>query len=80
MTNHKPTRAAWAVASSMGTCGTCGKQRYANRKVARAERRRLYPGESTMQAYQCGDAWHIGHLTPEAVAGLIPKPRSKKDR
>lgn len=53
--------------SGAGQCPTCGKVRYltkaaAKRAIARHEHR-----DGRLNAYRCGEFWHIGHL-PRAIA------------
>ncbi len=43
----------------LGPCVACGKQRYKSRRAARKASKDLHP-DARMQAYQCGDYWHIG--------------------
>ena len=43
---------------SIGVCSVCGKQMYLSKKDAKADARRLYPGD-LMRVYQCGEMWHI---------------------
>jgi hypothetical protein len=47
------------------TCPDCGKVRYLSRRHARARARVIKDG-THMNAYRCGDFWHLGHL-PDAV-------------
>lgn len=56
----------------VGTCPSCGKHRYDDRKQAKKVARRLYPGEH-MSAYQCGTYWHIGHLSPAVKRGRVTR-------
>jgi hypothetical protein len=53
-------------------CGGCGKVSYISRREAKKERRRFRG--SGMNAYPCPEnphAFHLGHLPPAVVHGLI---------
>ena len=53
-------------------CAECGKVRYVSRKDAKKERRRFRG--SGMNVYPCPanrDFFHLGHLPPAVVHGLI---------
>jgi hypothetical protein len=41
-------------------CPHCGKRAYPTRKAARKRIRERFP-DTGMQAYPCGDGWHIGN-------------------
>lgn len=49
------------------SCPTCGKRRYSDRKTAKAALRRL-SWRHGMNAYRCGQFWHIGHASAAAKA------------
>lgn len=55
-------------------CPTCGKVRFLTRsrakKVAKNLNRRR-PGH--LNAYRCGDFWHIGHLPSSVIKGDVPR-------
>lgn len=82
-------RATWHPAEQppttvgLATCPTCGKQRYRDRKTARRAARRT-PGWGRMNAYRCGNFWHLGHLPAGVTAGkytrddLVPRPRQEQ--
>ncbi len=59
-------------------CG-CGKVRYYSRKEARKAARRLLgsaPGHThgRLSAYKCDwGFWHLGHLPPKVIAGLMDR-------
>ena len=55
-------------------CLSCGKVRYVSRKDAKKERRRFRG--SGMNVYPCPvnrDFFHLGHLPPAVVHGLISR-------
>ena len=50
--------------ASVGTCPDCGKRQYVTRKAARQVARRGHLRSSQgLQAYRCGDYWHLGHIS-----------------
>ncbi len=49
----------------VGTCDTCGKQRYINRKAAKKAMTTAHPG-AQLSVYRCGEYYHYGH-TPYGV-------------
>lgn len=49
-----------------GVCATCGKRRYLTKGSAKRAIRGFRGREGRMNAYRCGDFWHIGHM-PEAL-------------
>lgn len=59
-----------------GTCEFCGKIQYPTRKDAK-EARRLMKGKGLSQSgvgvYQCGDYWHLGHLSASVRAGRLSR-------
>lgn len=52
--------------NGLGWCDRCGKNKYGSRKDAKKAARQL--SQTGLNAYQCGDFWHLGHL-PTAVIG-----------
>lgn len=46
---------------SGGSCPTCGKRRYITKADAKRAIRRFEGREGRLNAYRCGDAWHLGH-------------------
>lgn len=55
-----------------GRCDTCGKLRYATRAAAKKGIKSIRgAGRSGghLNAYKCGEFWHIGHLPPSVAAG-----------
>lgn len=50
------------------SCPMCGKVRYLSRKQARDAARRLR-GSGHLNAYRCGEFWHLGHLPDPVRAG-----------
>lgn len=69
--------------TGLATCPNCGKRRYYDRRTARAAARRT-PGRGRLNAYRCGDFWHLGHLPPGVTAGqdsrddLAPRPHQEQ--
>lgn len=63
--------------SPRGACPACGKLMFDSRKVAKAAARRAHPGER-LNAYQCGDWWHYGHLMPYVKVGDTPRPAPRR--
>ena len=59
-----------------GTCEFCGKVQYPTRKDAK-EARRLMKGKGLPQSgvgvYQCGDYWHLGHLSASVRNGRLSR-------
>jgi hypothetical protein len=52
-------------------CHRCGKVSYLSRAAARKGRRLpIYRGEH-MSIYRCGDYYHLGHLSPDVIAGEV---------
>lgn len=54
----------------MTGCHHPGKKRYTSKKAARRGMVELYKnraaGGGRLHVYQCGDHWHVGHLTRES--------------
>lgn len=53
-------------------CPTCGKLRFISRSAAKRGIRQMRGagrGRGQLNAYQCGDFWHIGNLPPSVSAG-----------
>lgn len=69
-------------------CPTCGKVRYLTRKHARLVARRMKHRsgkDGRLNAYQCGNFWHLGHLPAVVISGEssrddIPRPASTPER
>lgn len=55
-------------ATTVGGCPTCGKLRYPTRSEARKAGRQA--GHRRVNAYQCGQWWHLGHLPWTVVQGI----------
>lgn len=52
---------------SLSTCPTCGKRRFLSKTQAKQSARRMRRGgKPRLNAYRCGDFWHLGHL-PDVV-------------
>lgn len=55
-------------------CPDCDKVRYSSRKRARlAMRQMTHRRPGSMNAYRCGEFWHIGHLPSEVRRGVIAR-------
>jgi hypothetical protein len=50
----------------VGRCPRCGKRRYTSKRDAKAVIRQL---RDRMNAYRCGEYWHVGHLPKPVIAG-----------
>jgi hypothetical protein len=59
-------------AAPVGVCGVCGKLSFLSRKAARANMRKVHPGES-MQVYTCGIYFHYGHSPYVVSRGVISR-------
>ena len=56
----------------VATCPAHGKLLFESRKRARLHARRVHPGDSRMNAYECDATpglWHLGHLPGPVVGG-----------
>lgn len=61
--------------SGYGEC-ECGKRGYLTRKEAKRVARRLYPGDSGLNAYRCltyPDFFHLGHLRDQVRHGEVDR-------
>lgn len=57
----------------MARCEECGKIRYLSKNAAKRAAKRMRGRRGALNAYRCGEFWHLGHL-PEAVKrGAIPR-------
>lgn len=61
---------------SAGTCPDCGKRRWLTRKDARKAMRRMH--DKTLQVYQCGDYWHLGHPPGRGIPRAVMRGRQAK--
>lgn len=52
----------------VGIC-SCGKRKFIDRRTARRVARIRAARYGRMDAYPCGDYWHVGHLLPAIVKG-----------
>lgn len=55
-----------------GACPACGKLRFASRAAAKRGIRQMRGagrGGGHLNAYRCGEFWHIGNLPPSVAAG-----------
>lgn len=50
-----------------GECTSCGKLRFLTKAAAKRAASQLPHRQGRLNAYRCGDFWHIGHL-PRAIA------------
>lgn len=56
-----------------GLCSTCGKRSFMTKALAKQMAKQLDP---TMRVYRCVDAakpWHMGHLPPAVIDGIIDR-------
>lgn len=51
----------------VATCAECGKKSYLSKRAAKADARRLFPGE-LMREYPCGRWWHLTSQSTEVTA------------
>jgi hypothetical protein len=56
----------------VGTCPTCGKQRFVTRSVVKAWFRKAFPAEK-FNAYECDGYWHFGHQSPAITHGATTR-------
>lgn len=81
MTRARPQGTPNGRRPAIFTTGACpepvchGKMRYPSRKHAKEAARRLHIGEK-LNAYKCGDYWHLGHLPPAITDGRLPRSSS----
>lgn len=70
----------------VGTCPSCGKRRYVSKRAAKAVIRQY---RDRMNAYRCGEYWHVGHLPRPVITGdatrddirpIIPRPNGGPQR
>lgn len=61
-------------------CSVCGKVRFRSKSEAKRYIRRMKGRDGRMQAYRCGDFWHIGHPPRALVAGDISRDEIKPRR
>lgn len=50
-----------------GECATCGKLLFLSKAAAKRAARQMPHRDGRLNAYRCGNFWHIGHL-PRAIA------------
>jgi hypothetical protein len=50
-----------------GECPECGKLRFLTKAAAKRAASQLRHRDGRLNAYRCGEFWHIGHL-PRAIA------------
>lgn len=54
------------------TCTVCGKLRFTTRRAAKQGIRQMRShgrSDGHLNAYRCGDFWHIGHLPSVVIDG-----------
>lgn len=56
----------------VGRCPVCGKSRFFTKLAARRFARRVLPGE-TLNVYECGGFWHLGHLPSTVRRGMTAR-------
>lgn len=56
-----------------GTCPADGKSRYLTKAAAKRAIKRLPGKTSRLQAYACGDFWHVGRPPQSLVRGEISR-------
>lgn len=61
-------------------CPNCGKVRFLTKAAAKRAIRRMRGRDGRMQAYRCGEFWHLGHPPRELIAGHIPRDQIKPRR
>lgn len=55
-------------------CPKCGKVRYLTRAHARKTAKRIKKRrDGRLNAYRCGEFWHLGHLPKSVVHGEISR-------
>lgn len=63
-----------------GTCSTCGKQSYRDRRMAKKAAQRIHPGDK-LSVYQCdGGNWHYGHLSKNVKSGRVDRTVYREQR
>jgi len=55
--------------TDVGTCRTCGKRCYLTKQLAKRAVRQMAHRQGRLNAYRCGDYWHLGHLPSDVVDG-----------
>lgn len=61
-------------------CPTCGKHRYYTKADAKHAIRAMKGRVGRLNAYRCGDYWHVGHLPADVVTGVIARTDLKPRR
>lgn len=56
-----------------GTCPDDGKSRYLDKAAAKRAIKRLPGKTARLNAYRCGDFWHIGRVPSQLAAGEISR-------
>lgn len=59
--------------SGLSQCPTCGKVRYLSKAKAKAAIRQHRHRDGRLNAYACGEFWHIGHLPAAIKRGLASR-------
>lgn len=60
-------------------CGECGKVSYLSRAGARKARKAAAHRGEHMSVYRCGDYYHLGHLAPDVIAGIVGREVHRKE-
>lgn len=81
MSKHGQDRGSYLY--SAGRCPTCGKIRWLSRKDAKLAAKRTLSQQGRgkkLNAYACGDYWHIGHPPPELGRGTTTRDNVRNVR
>ena len=72
MTHQARTQETYKVNLTGGgaRCPDCGKVRYLTRAAAKRQAKRIQGREGRVNAYLCGDFWHLGHLPKDVIQGI----------
>lgn len=66
---HKARPKSGKVVNGGPRCPDCGKVRFLNRAGARTAAKQMRSRIGRLNAYKCGEFWHLGHLPADVVAG-----------
>lgn len=61
------------VASGGTPCPTCGKRRFLTKADAKTVARQMKGRRGRLNAYRCGDFWHLGHLPKPVARGRLTR-------
>jgi len=62
-----------------GRCPDCGKVCYSSKAGARKARRAAPHRGEHMSIYRCGEYYHLGHLAPDVIAGIVGREVHRKE-